>query len=364
MIKQENKPGLPNLAADLRQANTEIGHGMDLPLRRELAASRGYGFVTRFNNGGSAWGIPAEGNGFRYNNGHFWNIAYLIDRSGERIVADPFKMVRSFSEDRARVEGGFIDPAGKLVIKGKFYYPSFDFSDAVAAVTKSSGSVFIDKNGKVLFGQKFMDVKSFNDGLAPVKMPIPDSQDWQDDWTYDDWTYIDINGQQAIDGQFFWASEFSGGIATVVRSPRERSRLIDQQGREIRVKQDIWRLDNPSEGFVWGRGREYDYLLDNQGTVILRERSGSMPEEFHEGFTTVYDGNGRRYMDRTGHTLHGRFSTALAFKEDFALTRQRGRWAYIDRTGRRVKEFSHVEDDWGEIEEPSRIRRLMRRVFA
>lgn len=149
---------------------------------------------------------------------------YYIDKEGNHAIETDFLVVQSFSEGKARVWSantsealqGFIDKTGEYVIppelEGMEYYRGVgDFHDGralIARKTYQEGALkidygFIDNEGFVVIEPQFYDASYYSEGLAAVDIAGK-------------WGYIDVNGNMIIEPQFDDAWVFSEGLAPVI----------------------------------------------------------------------------------------------------------------------------------------------------
>jgi hypothetical protein len=150
---------------------------------------------------------------------------------------------------------------------------------------------FINKSGKVITKLKFDDAGSFSEGFAAVKVGML-------------WGYINQTGKVAIPPQFISTGAFSEGRASV------------------EVKKSLW-------GYI-----------DIGGKTVIQP-SFMDTDSLSEGLAAVsVDGRNYIYIDRTGkQAISVRFAAASHFYRGLAhvkLSKAGGRFAYINRFGRRI----------------------------
>lgn len=130
----------------------------------------------------------------------FENKYGYIDRKGETIIKPKFVYAKNFSNGLAPV-----------VVDGPCLYdsksPCSTGADILPYGTASQTNEtckfnFINKQGKIISSQTFLDIGDFSEGLAPVK-------------TSSGWGYIDRKGNLVISPQFTEADSFSDGLALV-----------------------------------------------------------------------------------------------------------------------------------------------------
>jgi hypothetical protein len=150
-----------------------------------------------------------------------------INKDFEFVIKPKFRAVAPFSEGLAKVavlendeeKVAFIDQSGSFTLPPsfntdfKFRRNASDFSEGLAALSeglrpsRTSGETFIyiDKTGKIVLETQFFYASAFHEGLASV---------------YDDnsnrWGFIDRTGKVVIPLKYEAASDFSDGLALVV----------------------------------------------------------------------------------------------------------------------------------------------------
>jgi len=157
------------------------------------------------------------------------SIGYVIfiDRTGQDVFGQKFHFASPFSEGLAFTRGlegkehmtGFIDTTGALVIPLPNVIEGGTFSEGFAVITKRmwdranenvliTGTpgprVFIDRAGQNTFGQEFLSVTPFSDGLARVSL------------LNGNMAFIDTTGRNAFRREFRLAGNFDeDGYASV-----------------------------------------------------------------------------------------------------------------------------------------------------
>jgi hypothetical protein len=170
----------------------------------------------------------------------------FIDKNG-RILVDPrFEAVGIFREGLANVyfgvdqveitDGvassgigwGYIDPKGKSISPAR-YADAKPFSESLAAVGVYAGAQvewgIIDRSGRVICTPRFGGVTvtgQFREGVIAVRKL----------GGKDGWCYVGRDGKEAVPGRFDSASEFCGGVASVVSNGV--SLYIDKAGNEVK----------------------------------------------------------------------------------------------------------------------------------
>ena len=95
----------------------------------------------------------------------------FIDSAGKVVIKPQFDEAYPFSENLALIRQknkyGFIDSAGKVVIKPQFD-EAYPFSEGLALIRQKNKYGFIDSVGKVVIKPQFAEAYSFSCGLAVV----------------------------------------------------------------------------------------------------------------------------------------------------------------------------------------------------
>ncbi|MCD4823431.1 MAG: WG repeat-containing protein [Phycisphaerae bacterium] len=161
----------------------------------------------------------------------------FVNLDGKMAIPSRFAWAGSFSEGIARV--GLKDPTGEIVTQyintsgnvlftGQPWPGGAEFCQSRAMVTAPDGRVgFIDKTGQLVIDTKFLQGRSFSDGLAAV-LTYTDTHPPQKKWGY-----IDHNGKIVIPPQFASATSFADGLATVRRNPADPPIVIDKSGKTV-----------------------------------------------------------------------------------------------------------------------------------
>lgn len=218
---------------------------------------------------------------------------------------------------------GYIDGAGKVIIKPQFYNAK-DFSEGMAAIIPAtdSGSTlwsYIDETGEIVIKNQ-EESFPFSEGLLRVKMN-------------DKYGYVDKRGANAIPTTFDWADDFSEGLASVVIGSEKG--YIDKTGQIVIRHQakGAWKF---SEGlarvYFFGDGGGF---IDKAGKIAINR----IGEDFSDGLSLVGDITSKTgFMDRTGKTvIESKFDLAEPFSDGlaqvFVKTSYGYKYGYIDRSG-------------------------------
>jgi hypothetical protein len=165
-----------------------------------------------------------------------------IDRTGKLVIPAQFDTTGDFSDGLAwvRIKGnpdqyGYIDKQGRYAIPLRFYSAD-SFHDGLAPVTMllhpGIKQGYIDHSGNwVISDSKFIAIREFSEGLAPVEVNIGTEKKWNYKWGY-----IDKEGKWAIQPQFDEASPFSDGMARVMAIKgfdKKKYGFIDRTGKLV-----------------------------------------------------------------------------------------------------------------------------------
>jgi WG containing repeat len=130
----------------------------------------------------------------------------FVDSAGKVVIKPQFDEAYPFSEGLALIRQknkyGFIDSAGKVVIKPQFD-EAYPFSEGLAGIKVKNKYGFIDSAGKVVIKPQFDQIQSFREEVAAVKIKNKG------------WGFINSAGKVVIKPQFDEAYSFSCGLAVV-----------------------------------------------------------------------------------------------------------------------------------------------------
>lgn len=322
-----------------------------------------------FSNGLAALGSKVE-------NGAIKNYGF-IDRTGNFAIKPIYDQCLSFQEGLAQVtldnKAGFINTIGEVVIPLK-YDMATSFTGGVAQVWKDEKSYLIDKKGKILFesnrgdvgtysnGFLFVNVvpeKTFHSGETP-KVPggrfigyvdrigqfaveasesslgfyVEDRDNFYEGYAaikayggvLGKWGYISSEGNLTVKPHFYFAGEFSEGLAPVAVNTRQ-SGFINTSGEMVIKPSFIW-AKSFSDGLAPVNVRTWDFRpklmkdrkdgdltdLKTKTSIIRREQWGYInkrgnmvikpwfdsAERFHDGLATVNEGNTIGFINESG----------------------------------------------------------------
>lgn len=252
----------------------------------------------------------------------------FIDTTGKMVIAPQFYDVSDFSEGLAQVrmgdknpgKCGYIDKKGAIVIS-PLYDMAEDFVEGLAYVTIDESNRFIDPTGKTVFELYYKEydinadevgekngfnagANNYSEGLSAV---------WVNTDNIDgEWGFVDKTGKFVIEPQFFDAGDFSEGLARIT-----------------------------NDGCVDGMS---GYIDKTGKTKIEQKYYGA--EDFSEGLAAVENKDNKwGYIDPNGKmVIKPQFDQAGCFSNGLALVMIGEKYAYIDKKGTIVFEFSDVLD--------------------
>jgi hypothetical protein len=194
-----------------------------------------YHALREFSEGVAAFGLDGK-----------WGY---VTPGGVEVVPARFEQAWSFVDGCAivKIDGkfGYVNKQGVFVIPAR-YDVAHPFSDGLAVVAEFTGRPeqmerygshpgwptgkhwkyrFIDKRGREAFECDFLQIKSFHEGLAAVKIARPN------EYRSSSWEYIDTSGKVVTDLRLRTADEFSEGVAIV--APPTSYAYIDLDGNVV-----------------------------------------------------------------------------------------------------------------------------------
>lgn len=277
-----------------------------------------------------------------------WGCEYRDARTGKVVIKKQYEHGGDFSEGLAPVcvfgKWGYIDTTGRLVIKPRFRSAgSFSEGLAVAALTNQAG--YINKSGEFVIKPQFQCFRgkypsSFVEGRAVVWRgdggETPNSRDGK-------FGYIDREGKQLTEVRFDYASHFSEGLA-LVRLDRVFM-YLDRYGKPA-INCDAFLAAKPfSEGLALVGSTNGWGFIDKTGKLVISlkgyEADGRQEGSFAEGLARVEHPDGIVvYIDKTGREVIrlDRASEGYSFSDGLAPVSVKGKWGYMDKTGKCVIE--------------------------
>lgn len=305
----------------------------------------------------------------------------FVDTKGQKVLDNHFYRVWNFSEGLAAAmetsnsSWGYIDRSGQFAITPKFpFYPRglvSDFSEGLAAVEVEGKLGYIDRTGTFVIPPQFAAGTSFENGLARVVVDGPcfytkyaavdpciagspsmapatrsDAEQPPAPIRRCQWIFIDKTGRKAISSQFESAMAFHDGLAAV-RSGDQWGFLNRHGAYEIYPA--FKAVHSFSDGLALVSNGKDSGFIDRSGALKIPV-DYHHAEPFSEGLTVIRTPDDRYiYVDTTGkQVIPGSFVLASRFFHGLAhvklspnsIYEQQGSYAYIDRTGKRVYEYT------------------------
>lgn len=239
------------------------------------------------------------------------NRPAFIDHEGNIVSATDYEQLYPFSEERALVvrDGlwAFIQPDGTEIIPfrysaerlGPLSHLQNRFSEGLALVPFAEDEYgpnlgFIDRNGETVLEPQFTDGTAFSEGLAMVR----------DQASLLDYFFIDRDDYLAFDRTSQLLTRFAGGLADMLDGETQLIGYVDQKGE--------WSIPP----------RFSDSGAFSEDRACVRTPASRK----------LYG-----YIDPTGEpVIPFQFETALAFQGGLASVKNKGRLAYINRSGESV----------------------------
>jgi hypothetical protein len=263
-----------------------------------------------------------------------------IDVSGKVVVDPQYEGTFDFAEGRGRIGVvdymyGFIDSSGKVVIEPKYDLAN-EFSEGLAVVCEGNpwggdGKWgFIDEQGNYAIKPQFAGVMDFHEGLAAAT--LDNRSDAEKGFRLQKWGFIDIKGNFTIQPEFNWVGDFSEDLAAVMID--RKMGYIDKTGKVV-IQPQYGMTNKFSQGLAsvligeFNKGGKFGYI-DKTGKMVI-DAIYDRADEFSEGLAAVRILTDEKYSDITGASHYLTEGT-------HDMKGIRGRWAYIDRTGRIIIE--------------------------
>ncbi|MEC4114812.1 WG repeat-containing protein [Myroides pelagicus] len=188
---------------------------------------------------------------------------------------------------------------------------------------------FVDKKGEVVVQPIYEQVKSFNEGLAPVK----DQEKG--------WGYIDTNGDFVIEPQYYFAKMFRYGVAVVYHSI-DSVAVIDKEGKVL-LTDNFVDLHVDGDFYMFEQGNKFGWL-DRDGAVVIP----AIYQEIHpfsiRDLALVRLDNLFGYINKKGEMIiEPRYTNAYMFLGDIAPVTQDGYTGFIGKKGNYVIPPAKIE---------------------
>lgn len=151
------------------------------------------------------------------------NQWFHLNEKGERAYSQSYAWAGNFQEELCPVRFGnkyfHIDLAGNRIYPEEYLY-SGDFKDGVCCVQNTQGLfVHLDNTGKEINDRKFLDLGVFHKSFATAK----DERGWH---------HIDRSGKALYNERYLQVEPFYNGQA-LVSTFENRKRVIDELGKVV-----------------------------------------------------------------------------------------------------------------------------------
>jgi hypothetical protein len=239
---------------------------------------------------------------------------------------------------------GLIDETGRLVIPPRRFEARYGAFHEGLAQYSDQGWGFIDREGRVVIRAQFYAASDFSEGLASVRTEAGK------------FGYINRTGELVIPYQFDWVSDFHDGLAAI--KLRGKYCFIDKTGKVVLQSSDWRETTTFSEGLAAVRIQITDNsvyqgyqdekcgYIDRAGKIVISPRFDQVGE-FSEGRALFFHTGqqaGYGFLDRKGQiVIDARFLAGKSFSEGLAAVAVKSSdgkklWGYIDREGKWVIE--------------------------
>jgi hypothetical protein len=169
------------------------------------------------------------------------------------------------------------------------------------------------------------------------------------------WGYMDGNGKIVIEPQFNMAFEFAEGMAQVM--VKDRWGFIDPSGKFV-IQPKFARADRFYEGFarvcIDPNVTEFAGYIDKTGTLVIPTEGAEYLGKFSEGLAPMKLKGKFGFIDRTGKfVIQPKYDVADSFSAGLARVSikkdEKYKWGFIDKTGK--ERISLQFDDAGNFSE-------------
>lgn len=268
--------------------------------------------LVQAENDKMTWGyIDAKGNYVispQYINATVFSegIAWVTKRNSRPIAIDK-KGKELFTLENAEVVGNYTNGLAKF------------------AVYNDEGTLlwgFVDKQGKVVLEPIYKNVKSFSEGVAPVKLPGKL------------WGYIDKTGKYIIEPQYYLAKIFRNGVAVVYEN-KDVTTIINKENKVI-LSSRYTDLHVDGDLYMFERDNKFGWMSKQEKEVIP-----AIYEEIHpfgaNDLALVRKDNLFGYINKKGEVIiEPQYAEAYMFLDDVAAVTNDGFTGFISKKGNYV----------------------------
>lgn len=277
-------------------------------------------------------------------------------------------ILRPYQEGRAAFvqdeKWGFVDKEGKVVIP-PLYDTVGDFTSGVAIACLGGKWGVINLNGQAVFDFKYSEISDFSNGIALAKEGekwayiMTNGKTWElsSKFQYypfkngyarvkqkDKWGYINTEGIFTIEPKYKEASDFSGGLAVVIRAGEPYYINVKGNQRLLPVQTPVPLVF--SEGMAVVQSGDLYTYMDSDFKLLPDWYKKAAP--FREGLAAVVTQDDRcMYIDKSGKKAFDTpYENTGSFSEGKAWVGKRGKYGYIDKNGQLVIDtlFSSASD--------------------
>ena len=252
-----------------------------------------------------------------------------IDETGKMVIPFIYDYGWKFSEGLAEVgidgKYGYIDMAGKVIIPFE-YQIVYPFSEGLAGVRKGDKVGYINKSGEIVIPFKYTHkgVAKFSEGLSSV----------ENDFGYIG--FIDQAGNIVIPFTYYWAQEFSEGLAVVRKDYDSKHGYIDKTGEIVIpfIFDSAWSF---SEGLARVEIDGKHGFIDKHGVTVIPLKYEESYDDFSEGLVPVQKDGKWGFIDKDDKVvIPFIYDYARGFSGGIAQVVINDDCFYINKKGKRV----------------------------
>ncbi|WP_216828584.1 WG repeat-containing protein [Alkalihalobacterium elongatum] len=241
----------------------------------------------------------------------------VLDEQGTILTVKAYNFIAPFEEGRAvfsnqTTDGqylyGYLDRSGREVLPLQYQYAN-DFKDGTALVRLADQNhALIDKEGTIINTYPYPIMSGFSEGLSPFRKSFDDP-----------YGYINEKGDIVIQPQFSTAQLFHGGTAVVnvIDGISNRYGLIDKEGNIIISAQ-------------------YNDILQLEADRVALGKAIDTDKPYMGSVYAIATSDGELLSDFQYHTVS-------LFKDGLSSVTQDQYTFFIDRTGKRAKNYPVVQ---------------------
>lgn len=296
------------------------------------------------------------------------NLYGLIDSLGQEVVPPEYGKIEYRHNHYYQLGSSlFINPTKKDTLTRSAYYSYDPYKYGYKPFNQDDGYVYLNREGKNIFGKYYLKAYGFSDGVAEVINLDHIRQ------------YIDTSGNVLFDApKGYRIGGFYDGYAVCRNnSSKHLYGIINKKG-EIIIEPAYERLSFEGNYFV-GEKEDQEYYINSLGRLLdystieyfqkgvyLVERNGKWglaDSLFNEMIPTIYDkiessfdrllcvcSNGKwGFLDQSGNeVIPFIYEDAIDFQKELAIVKYKGKYGIIDKKNRcRVKfEFDQIQKGW------------------